>query len=62
MTVSRRQGSSPCIEFFVSLFVGSVAILGGLFIIGFLLVEPVRHPPGQRAPTVDISEYEHVII
>ncbi len=57
---ARRKGSSPCIEFFVSLVVGGMAIIGGLCIVGFLLVEPVRQPPGQRTQT--IGEFIAIII
>ena len=44
----RRVGSSELIEFSIALLVGVLAILGGLFVIGFLLVEPVRHAPGSE--------------
>ena len=53
---TRKFGSSQAVEFFISLFVGVLAILGAVFIIGFLLVEPIRHPPGQTATIVSIGK------
>lgn len=40
------MGSSKLIEYFIALFVGLLAILAGLFVIGFLLVDPLREPNG----------------
>ena len=52
-----RKGSSDLIEFLIALFVGLLAILGGLLCIGFLLVEPLRNPYGQTVPITDICEF-----
>ena len=41
-----RMGSSKLIEYFIALFVGLLAILGALLVIGFLLVDPLRDPNG----------------
>lgn len=43
----KKIGSSELIEFVIALLVGVLAVLGGLFVIAFLLVEPVRNPPGS---------------
>ena len=43
-----RVGSSEVIEFFIAVLVGLLAVLGALFCIGFLLVEPVRNPVGEN--------------
>lgn len=42
-----RVGSSELIEFLIALLVGFLAVLGALFCIGFLLVDPVRNPMGE---------------
>lgn len=52
-----RKGSSDLIEFLIALFVGLLAVLGGLLCIGFLLVEPLRNPHGQTAPLTDICKF-----
>ena len=52
-----RKESSDLIEFLIALFVGLLAILGGLLCIGFLLVEPLRNPHGQTVPITDICEF-----
>ena len=52
-----RKGSSDLIEFLIALFVGLVAILGGMLCIGFLLVEPLRNPPGHTAQNVAICKF-----
>ena len=49
-----RKGSSELIEFLIALFVGLVAVLGAACCIGFLLVEPLRNPPGE---TVEICKF-----
>lgn len=52
-----RRGSSELIEFLIALFVGLLAVLGATLCIGFLLVEPLRNPPGQTEPIIEISKY-----
>lgn len=44
----RKIGSSELIEFSIALLVGVLAVIGGLFVIGFLLVEPIRNAPGTE--------------
>ena len=48
-----RIGSSGVVEFSIALVVGLLALLGGLFIVAFLLVEPIRDPHGLTS-TVSI--------
>lgn len=53
------------IEFLIALFIGLLAVLGGLLCIGFLLVEPLRNPHGQTVPiniTDDICEFSKTTI
>ena len=52
-----RRGSSELIEFLIALFVGLLAVLGAMLCIGFLLVEPLRNPPGQNVPNVEICKF-----
>ena len=49
-----RKGSSDLIEFLIALIVGVLAILGGVFCLGFLLVAPLRNPPGLAVPNTGI--------
>ncbi len=49
------MGSSKLLEFIVALVVGILAVLGALFCIAFLLVEPVRFPPSEE-PTVSLGK------
>ena len=43
-----RVGSSEAVELLIAVLVGLLAVLGALFCIGFLLVEPVRNPIGEN--------------
>jgi len=42
------MGRAEAIEFLIAVLVGLLAVLGALFCIGFLLVEPVRNPVGEN--------------
>ena len=53
-----RKGSSELIEFLIALIVGLLAVLGAMLCIGFLLVEPLRNPPGQTEPIIEICEFQ----
>ena len=57
-----RKGSSELIEFLIALFVGLLAVLGATLCIGFLLVEPLRNPPGQTEPIIEISKYAEFML
>lgn len=57
-----RRGSSELIEFLIALFVGLLAVLGATLCIGFLLVEPLRNPPGQNAPNIEISKFHSLLM
>ncbi len=50
------MGSSRLLEFLVALIVGGLAVLGALFLIGFLLVEPIRSPPSEE-PTRPLGKF-----
>ena len=56
-----RKGSSELIEFLIALIVGLLAVLGAMLCIGFLLVEPLRNPPGQTEPIIEICKF-HLIL
>ena len=56
-----RKGSSDLIEFLIALFVGLVAILGAIVCIGFLLVEPMRNPPAQTTPNVEVCKFNRCL-
>lgn len=49
------MGSSQLVEFLVALVVGILAVLGALFCVGFLLMDPIRFPPSE-GPTVSLGK------
>ncbi len=55
------KGSSVplVIEFIIALVVGLLAVLGGLFVVGFLLVEPIMDPHGL-GDSEALSKWPHV--
>ena len=57
-----HKGSSELIEFLIALFVGLLAVLGATLCIGFLLVEPLRNPPGQSEPIIEIGKFQPPLI
>lgn len=56
-----RVGSSELIEFLIAALVGFLAVLGALFCIGFLLVDPVRNPMGEGEVS-QLSKFARVCV
>ena len=55
------MGRAEAIEFLIAVLVGLLAVLGALFCIGFLLVEPVRNPVGEN-DDVPLSKYRRMTL